>query len=622
MITIDRRAAASALLQKDPRSISRQERRYLAANVDHGHWREHPSQLVELAEILLSGGFSRDAMDLLIKAEDTDDLRIQQLRSWALKTSGAPLAAFDILERLRERGERDAETLGFSGSVEKHLARLAGSSEEAEQHWRRGLVHYAAAFDTFGDIYNGINAATLSARCGLTSQSRSIAAKVAATCRGAIERGDLEYHTLATLGEAALIAGDNDEARAAYTQAVAIRDAGVGDIGSTKRQAEDLLTVLGRDPHELDDVFHLTTVVVFAGHRIDAAHRIRGFNEQRSFEIKQALKTYLISNNVGIGYAAAADGADILFLEALLSMGGQIHIVLPTDVDAFRKMSVDVAWTARFDRLIDYADSLTVTGEQIDPEDQSNLDYCNRVTLGMAHLKARDLGTTVSALTVWDGKRGHPGGTADSFAHWSLHDVPVTVLDPTTGAQTHPTHTDPPSTIGTRRIMAMVKADVVGYSRLSEREVAAFHEELLPRVAELCKQHGPIVKDTFGDEFYFVFEKIAQAAYFAFALQSLFRSTQLTIRIATHAGPLFACYDPIREGQNYTGRHASKVSRVEPVADENQILATHQFAALISVQCPDEFELVYAGERTLPKGYGSERLYVLTLRPSPDIRAA
>ena len=215
-----------------------------------------------------------------------------------------------------------------------------------------------------------------------------------------------------------------------------------------------------------------------------------------------------------------------------------------------------------------------------------------------------------------NGQRGSVGGTADSIGLWDANAVPVTILAPQDGSVVLAERPHRQTPIGLRRIMAMVKADVVGYSQLSEKAVANYFQHVLPQVASLCGKFNPVVQDTFGDAFYFVFESVERACRFAFALQSLFRSTHLTIRIATHAGPLLECYDPVRGAVNYTGRHASRVSRVEPVADENQILATQQIAALIAVHCPHHFELAYTGERILPKGFGSERLYVLTPGPT------
>ena len=46
--------------------------------------------------------------------------------------------------------------------------------------------------------------------------------------------------------------------------------------------------------------------------------------------------------NAGIGFASAACGSDILFLEAMLARGGTIHIVLPWPAEEFVKTSVEI----------------------------------------------------------------------------------------------------------------------------------------------------------------------------------------------------------------------------------------------------------------------------------------
>ena len=72
------------------------------------------------------------------------------------------------------------------------------------------------------------------------------------------------------------------------------------------------------------------------------------------------------------------------------------------------------------------------------------------------------------------------------------------------------------------------------------------------------------------------------------------------------------CHDPINQTTNYTGRHTSKAARVEPIAAENQILTTQQFAALAACTPTRSIELAYVGDLALPKNYGTERLYLLT----------
>lgn len=603
----------TALLDRSPHALTRIEQRQLVAGVRAEHWESHPDALLEHTEHLVNASRHRDALDLL-RSADPSNRRVAQLEAWALRASGAPQAAAARLASLRRRGEDDEETLGFSGSVEKDLARVSSSAEEAADHSARAHRFYADAFARFRNYWCGINAATLSVAEGRLEEARQLAAQVAAACTQEIERGDGLYYTWATLGQARLILGSRADAEEAYRRAAATPDATLAKIGRDKRQAAQLLDQLQMPAGLVDAVLPTAEVIVFAGNRADAGRRQRGLDATPAGALATALGEIVRRRAPVIGYAAAADGADIVFHEALAAAGGESHVVLPTDVASFRAVSVATDWRERFDAVLERADSLTVTGDGIDPTDPADLDYAGRVTLGMARMKAQELAAGVSGLAVWDGSNGGAGGTASSVSMWQHNRLPITVIHPRTLEETAERAVVEEIPAGTRTIKAMLCADVVGYSALSDREVGDYFSRLLPRVATACRKFGPLVQDTFGDAFYFVFEEIDDATRAALALRSVFRDSTLNIRIALHAGPLLECYDPIQEVVNFTGRHASRAARVEPVVDENQVLATQQFAALSALQAPGEFEFVYAGERVLPKGYGTERLYVVTRR--------
>jgi len=603
----------SSLLDKFPHELTRAEQRQLVGGVNAGHWQSHPEALLAHTEHLLNASRYRDALDLLRSAEPASR-RVVQLEAWAFRASGAPRAAAARLAALRRRGDDDEETLGFSGSVEKDLARLSTSAAEAAEHWARAHRFYADGFVRFGNYWCGINAATLSVEEGRLEEARRLAAEVEAACAQEIDRGDARYYTWATLGQARLILGSRADAEEAYRRAAAMPDATLAKIGRDKRQVAQLLDRLDMPADLLDDALPAAEVIVFAGNRADSRRRRRGLDATPDGALATTLGEILRRRTPAIGYAAAADGADIVFHEALAAAGGESHVVLPADAASFRAVSVAPAWRERFDAVLERADSLTVTGDGIDPADPADLDYAGRVTLGMARMKARELAAGVSGLAVWDGHNGAPGGTSGSLSMWLQNRLRVTVIHPSTLEETTDPVVSEHALAGPRTIKAMLRADVVGYSALSDRDVGDYFSRLLPRVAAACREFGPLVQDTFGDAFYFVFEEVDQATRAALALRSVFRDSMLNIRIALHAGPLLECYDPIQEAVNFTGRHASRAARVEPVADENQILATQQFAALSALEATSEFEFVYAGERVLPKGYGTERLYLVTRR--------
>jgi len=585
--------------------------------------------LIQQARQLLREGYARQALALLPAAASPLEPVVEQTRAHALANTGAPGRARAVLQALIDQGNRDIETLGFLGRIEKDLARTAQDTTRANQHWQAALGYYREAFASSGDPYPGINAATLLLRLGQQSAAHQMAQQVINACdAGLSQNPDQAYWELATLAEANLVLGNHTQARDYYARAVHQHQSNFSALGSMARQAMELLMIAQQPQDLLQDILILPKVAVFAGHMIDSPKRISPrFNVADLPACSAALERLIREQNIGSAYTGLANGSDILFAEAIIDAGAQLHAVLPMDVNAFEDFSVrsDLIeakhWSERYRRLLDQAKSVTVASDGLATAGTADLRYCNAVALGLAQLSARELATQVIGVALWDGQVAQPGGTADSVALWQRAKLDIHVLS-TQGQpqQQHPKVEVQPNLEG-RNIMALVFADVVNYSKLSETDIGQYYDELLPKVAELVAAgHPPAVQQTFGDAFYFAFHELADAATLALALQSLFRnpaqlpslSQPLRIRIALHAGPLMSCQDPINRTTNYTGRHTSKAARVEPVVPENQILTTQQFAALAANLAHHPYEFSYVGEQALAKNYGTERLYLLT----------
>ncbi len=89
-------------------------------------------------------------------------------------------------------------------------------------------------------------------------------------------------------------------------------------------------------------------ILAFAGRR---AQSIAGDLAAVALRIRRLLTALAPTAVVG----AAADGADLLILEAALEMtdGPEIHVILPTAEEVFREGSVEAAWRDRFDSAIE-----------------------------------------------------------------------------------------------------------------------------------------------------------------------------------------------------------------------------------------------------------------------------
>lgn len=174
-------------------------------------------------------------------------------------------------------------------------------------------------------------------------------------------------------------------------------------------------------------------------------------------------------------------------------------------------------------------------------------------------------------------------------------------------------------------VMAMMFADVVGYSRLAEAQVPAFVKNVLGAVALLIKslqpRQQPVVVNTWGDACHAVFRRVDDAGMFALMLSHVMEESDwaaaglppdLAMRISLHAAPVFKVRDPVTNAVRYTGVHCSRAARVEPVTPIGRIYCTEAFACIVeAVHVQQQFACTYVGSLALAKSYGRHPLYSL-----------
>jgi class 3 adenylate cyclase len=74
--------------------------------------------------------------------------------------------------------------------------------------------------------------------------------------------------------------------------------------------------------------------------------------------------------------------------------------------------------------------------------------------------------------------------------------------------------------------------------------------------------------------------------------------------------------DPITGRLNFYGTEVSRAARLEPVTPSGKVYITEPTAAAIEMSCAGQFCSRYVGRLSLPKNFGSERIYSLEERPS------
>ena len=574
------------------------------------------------------------------------DVRLHQLHGLALARSGATERANAVLEKLRAEGQADEETLGMLGRTFKDLAGTAATASEQEKFIKRAAETYAQAYDATGGYWTGINAATMALLGNETEQARKIANNVREQCLKKIHgAGGDSYWEHAVLGEVALILRDWEQAAQWYARAGETGQNRYGDVNSSRRNARLILKHWNQDPNWIDKYLRIPGVTVFVGHMIDRPDReTPRFPSELEPAVAREIRSLIDRLKPGFGFASAACGSDILFLEAMLNRGAEISIVLPYNEEEFVRDSVDFLpdsnWRARFNRVRDRAARVITASNQRLEIGGISYEFCNDLLLGLATIRAHRLDTELVPLAIWNGMTGDgPGGAASAVQSWRGLGYEPEIVDlakilegyaPPSRPATVP-HSlierqieqvvSSESEFGSR-IVAILFADAVGFSKLTEPEVPRFMRYFLGSIASLSEKfHETIIaKNTWGDGLYFVFSDVDLAGQFALELADLVASTKweekglrpgLNLRIALHAGPVYEFNDPITGNRSYTGTHVSRAARIEPITPAGQVYASEAFAALAAAHRTRGFTCDYVGQTPMAKGYGTLPMYHL-----------
>jgi class 3 adenylate cyclase len=593
---------------------------------------------------LLKQGVPLLAYDVLAEGlrQFPGDVRLRQLLALALARTGASRHANELLQALVDQGHADEETVGILARTHKDLWAQAADPAVRRAHLERAFYWYVEAHRHSGGYYSAINAATMALLLGNDEPSRALARQVQEICldlwRQQPARADA-YWVLATLGEAALLLRDLPAAEAWYHAAVGLGGLRIGDLVSTRRNARLILEHEGADTSAIDACFSIPRVGVFAGHLIDRpGRRMPRLPPELEADVRRDLEERLRRLDIGIGYASAGNGGDILFLEGLHEIGAKSHIVLPYNREQFLSDSVNLIPGAdgamRYRAALERATEVITASEQRMLGGAMSYEFGFLLLDGTAAVRAEELDTELVCFAVWDGHSGDgPGGTATSVEHWRKAGRHIEIVELAALPARHPpivTDAAPPSELPAdgassgfdAQLVGLLFADVTGFSRLTEEQIPRFVEHYLGRVAQVLSAapEQPLLTNTWGDGLYFVFRDVRETGQFALRLSEALRSLDwtehglpgtLSMRIAVHAGPAYACIDPVTSRPNYLGAHVALAARIEPITPPGEVYGSRAFAALAKAMQVHEFVCAYVGQTPLAKGYGTFPMYVL-----------
>lgn len=546
---------------------------------------------------------------------------VAQLSALTLLRIGAFERAIDLLEPLRSEGATDEETLGLLARGYKALWRESGDLN----YLRQSINLYSLAYEVTGGIWSGINAATMSLCAGESGHAQVLARSVQKKCAAMVEGNkDVDPWVIGTLGEAALVLGDLENALRWYGEFAKM----TGDYGtrvSIRANARLVLGAIDNGANWLDEVIPGPAIGVFAGHMAkmgleDKGH-LYGESEQ---SIVARVARMIDDHDIRIGFGAAAAGADIIFHEAVLARGGECHIVLPQATKLFKDDSVAPAgedWLLRFDALLARA-ARTVVLEALAPDDLAYV-YANRSMLGLARARGQQVDGRLRGFAVWDGFPGPAGGTSSAVADWQSAGLEVTIIRVSRRVRAKPRPVAQP--LPPRRIVSMLFADAVGFSKLTDSEIPAFLDIFLGGIARTLEGTGvaTLYKNTWGDGLYLCFENARDAGNYALALRNYLNAVDWAVRglpagmnarIGLHCGPVYEILDPVTNRTVYNGANVSRAARIEPVTPPGEVFASQHFAMMAHYEGARGFRCEYVGNMPLAKGYGQYATY--SVRPS------
>ena len=449
------------------------------------------------------------------------------------------------------------------------------------------------------------------------------------------ESAEVDYWALATRAEANLTLGNLDQAASLYQEAVLLPDARPAWLATTRKQAMQLAEAMDC-LEQFESVFPVPGIVLCTGHMIDPPGRVsERFPPELEPLVREAIDKILDETNAQYGFSSAGCGTDIVFIEAMLARGAEVHLFLPFIQEDFLETSVRYAgpeWVKRFENVLgEVAHVHHCTAERYLGYDEL-FNLCNDVAAGFSIMRGHSLNLTPTLLTVWDGKPGVAGQLTERWrneigkvAHvdsrklleqlrqrQSRTPAPFPPPDGSQPAQPPPAQ---------REIKALIFADVTNFSQLRDEDNPLFVDNFLSGVAQLLEQdlNHPTFQNTWGDGFFFVYDDLAGAVQFALDFRDWVEQqdwethglpAELNIRISLHVGPVYSKNDPVLKRRNYFGTHVARAARIEPITLPGQVYASENVAALLSIGHKG-FDFEYVGDLDLPKKYGSFPIYHL-----------
>ncbi len=576
------------------------------------------------AEYLMAYDRAMSGLDLY-----PDDPRLKFQAVLALARSGAAGRAAEAFSLLGLENSRDEDIAALGARLLKDRF-FAASSDDAPRIAAQSAERYEKVFHSTGGYYPAINAAAMWLFAGDGERSAGLAAatlKIVDGKLGRADEGEL-YWLEATKAEALLLLRDLDGVAVQMERIAAMPGRHVADLASTRTQLRRICSFTKLDCAFLNRL-QLPNVLHYTGHMIAPPGGRGRFGAGSEERVAKEIALQLEELDIGFGYGSLACGGDIMVAEALLLRGAELHLVFPFAIDDFLDISVrngGPGWEERFHHIKDRACSITFASSEGYLGDAAIFAYTSRIAMGLARIRAQNIGNAPLQLAVWDGvETGGDAGTSADIAFWRKHGLPSHVIDsgpPATGVAP-PVQARSVNVAAERTLAPVLFTDMKGYSGYSENEVMIFVKEVMGRLAAIINRHEKSIlyRNTWGDAIFLVFADVATAIHCVLELQACLKNLPLAamglphdtgMRMAMHAGPVFESHDPILDKRAYFGSTLTRAARMEPITPVGEVYVSDAFAALAAFEGPEGVACEYVGHMPTAKSYGLMRMFHLT----------
>lgn len=562
----------------------------------------------QIEDLISQGRYFEARTKAVALLVDSESLRVQQLYALAMSKCGVPEAAMHFLEPIYMKSQDDPETAGILGGIYKEL--FIKTKEPRYAVLSRDT--YLKNFTFTKSYYTGINAATMSAIAGQSSQGKQIALEVISLLEGSHD----SFWEVATLAEAFLISKNREKAKELYTLARGMVTSDWGKINSIYNQLW-LLNHYVAIPNELLKIFKPPTVAAFVGHMIDHPRRMQSrFPASIEAKVKESLASSIASVNAKIGYCSLACGGDILFAEAMEEAGGEVNLFLPCDKNDFLEESVRFAgehWVERCERLIKRFPVTFITEENYKGYD--DLFFLQSgVIFGAAIMRSDSSHTKpylITLLSAMDLKRKQ-GGTRDTLKMWPY---PTTILNvnPDSFNNSSPVN---PVAVSLEPLTEQVREinRPVAYLFMADfPDTSSDQKELLLK-SLLAKVEGqsplPIGLIWNGDVLLVAYSTIEGTTELTKILSGLLSrfNKKGNLKISLHVGPV--TIDPVESGigKKIEGTAVAIVRQLHTYASADEVYASAPYAMELALSIQN-YSIDFAGKFILPETHQEQEIF-------------